>query len=540
MRDRPEPDRGELADQQVGGEDQRRGQQEVLRANPAQRRDLGRLLTGRGGGRGAELLQVDLVGVREVSQMGREGGALQVREDAADRVAPARIDGRLQRSVRADEDGAGDKELGEVDVERGLGSAEGCRREVDEHRPVLDHEHVARVEPTMRDPRTLEPCDLLHQALEHVVGHLLRREALERREVGLARDHQRVAGGPESRGDDFGHPHPGLCGEEGGQGFVLDLLQPPHRHAPRRVAVGEGAPAAGQPLGVLRVPAQHPHLQRSSSTVVPQVLGRAHPLRERRAQVSRVDCEGRERVSDVRRRRDACRGSEDQSHQRGGTEAKGQGGQYGRRQRGGERDRTERGQGDEPGSEQAHRPDELGTNHHEHARRGRQPQLRVTPLRQQVRIDGEPVGDDGAAQEHGRPHEQHGVDEQVPHEVPASSQQYGDDDHRGQRQEADEDRAPHRPCPAEDRFQRLRDVLVVPGRLRRDHRGQPEHDGSGGENDGVDRSPVAATRFGLRQQVDVPGTISWSCSIRLLATHARRRHVATEYRSSPGQSRVGA
>jgi hypothetical protein len=116
-----------------------------------------------------------------------------------------------------------------------------------------------------------------------------------------------------------------------------------------------------------------------------------------------------------------------------------------------------------------------------------------------VRFDGEPVGDNGASEQHRRSHEQHGVDEQIPHEVPAPSQKYRDDDHRGQRQEADEDRAPHRPCPAEDRRQRLRDVLVVSGRLRRDHGGQPEHDGGGGENDGVDRSPVAAAGLGLRQ-----------------------------------------
>jgi hypothetical protein len=69
---------------------------------------------------GAKVLQADLVRACEVSEVRRERSALQVREHAGNGVAPAGRDGLAQRALRADEDGAGDEELGHVDVERGL------------------------------------------------------------------------------------------------------------------------------------------------------------------------------------------------------------------------------------------------------------------------------------------------------------------------------------------------------------------------------------------------------------------------------------
>ena len=51
--------------------------------------------------------------------------ALQVREHAADRVPPARLHRLAQRTVRPHENGARDEQLGDVDVERRLGRAQG-------------------------------------------------------------------------------------------------------------------------------------------------------------------------------------------------------------------------------------------------------------------------------------------------------------------------------------------------------------------------------------------------------------------------------
>ena len=75
---------------------------------------------------------------------------------------------------------------------------------------------------------------------------------------------QRVAVRAESGGDDLGHPDSGLRGHQRRERLVLDLLEPADGDAPRRVAVGERPPAAGEPLGVLCVPAEHPHLQRAA------------------------------------------------------------------------------------------------------------------------------------------------------------------------------------------------------------------------------------------------------------------------------------
>jgi hypothetical protein len=52
---------------------------------------------------------------------------LQVGKDAGDGVAPAGVDGSFERSFWADENRAGDEELGNIDVERGLwGAQRGC------------------------------------------------------------------------------------------------------------------------------------------------------------------------------------------------------------------------------------------------------------------------------------------------------------------------------------------------------------------------------------------------------------------------------
>ena len=108
----------------------------------------------------------------------------------------------------------------------------------------------------------MQPRHLPQQLLEQLVAHLLGARQLERLDVGLARDQQRVALGAEAGRDHFGHAHAGLRGHQRRQRLVLDLLEPSDGRAPRRVAVGEQPPATRQPLGVLRVSTEHAHLQR--------------------------------------------------------------------------------------------------------------------------------------------------------------------------------------------------------------------------------------------------------------------------------------
>jgi hypothetical protein len=132
--DRSETDRCQLADEQVRAEHERRSQQQVLRPDPAQRHRFGHDLSSCGGGGFAQLLQVDLVRMRQVAEVRRERCSLEVRERTPDGLATSGV-GRLpQRSFGAHEDGARDEQLGHVDVERRLWRTERCRGPVDQHR----------------------------------------------------------------------------------------------------------------------------------------------------------------------------------------------------------------------------------------------------------------------------------------------------------------------------------------------------------------------------------------------------------------------
>ena len=141
VRDRAEPDVGELADDSRRRR-RRRRHQESFAADPAQLRELGHLAYPvASAAAGSELLQADLVRACEVAQVRRERGALQVRLDARHGIAASRPSTAVA-SARSGptRHGAGDEELGHVDVERRMRSAERRRGEVDEHRPVLDDE----------------------------------------------------------------------------------------------------------------------------------------------------------------------------------------------------------------------------------------------------------------------------------------------------------------------------------------------------------------------------------------------------------------
>ena len=78
-------------------------------------------------------------------------------------------------------------------------------------------------------------------------------------------------------------------------------------------------------------------------------------------------------------------------------------------------------------------------------------------------LEWEPVGDDDAAQEDGCSPDEETREDQIARQVPSPAQQDVDDDHGGKDEQADEHTPPKRVRPAEDRAQRLCDVLVLLG-----------------------------------------------------------------------------
>ena len=102
---------------------------------------------------------------------------------------------------------------------------------------------------------------MLPKILEGPVGHVVGSGELERLEVRLACDDDRVTARAECGHDDFGHSHPGLRRHQGGQRFVLDLLESTSWSASGRVFVGQQPPFPREPLRVLCIATQHPYLQ---------------------------------------------------------------------------------------------------------------------------------------------------------------------------------------------------------------------------------------------------------------------------------------
>ena len=132
---------------------------------------------------------------------------------------------------------------------------------------------------------------------------------------GSVRRNDSVAVRAKGGRDDLGHSDSCLCRHQCRQGLVLDLLQTSVRDAPRRIAVGERAPAPGQALGVLRIATEHAYLQRPPARVVSDVLCRAHVLLLRRLEIGHHDPEGGQRVANALSWWDSGGGAEHQPHQ---------------------------------------------------------------------------------------------------------------------------------------------------------------------------------------------------------------------------------
>ena len=203
--------------------------------------------------------------------MRRQRRALQVRQHSRDGVGPAAFTA-WRSARRTDENAARDEQLGHVHVERGLRRTERGGRQVDQHRSAVHDDHVADVEPAVRDAGVMQQCHLPHQLQEQRVAHLVGARELQRGQIGLASDQQRVAVGAEAGGNHIGHANAGLRGHQRRQRLVLHLLEPTDGCAPRRIAVSEKPPATRDALRVLCVSAQHAYLQRPPVRAVPEIL----------------------------------------------------------------------------------------------------------------------------------------------------------------------------------------------------------------------------------------------------------------------------
>jgi hypothetical protein len=146
----------------------------------------------------------------KVAGVRREGSALQIGHRSGHRIGTDAVDRRTQRAIGPDEHRAGDEQLGDVDVQRGSWSTQGRRGEVAQDGSVVDDHHVAEVEPAVRDPGSMQACGLRPHVCEEVVVDAVDRRVLQRFDVRLPGDDQRVSVGTEGRGHHLRDGGPGL------------------------------------------------------------------------------------------------------------------------------------------------------------------------------------------------------------------------------------------------------------------------------------------------------------------------------------------
>ena len=289
----------------------------------------------------------------------------------------------------ADEHGGGDEELGDVDVERRLRRTQRGRGELDDDwLTLVVEDHTGRIEAPVRDSGSVHHRDLTPELHERPITDLVGRRQLQRIAVGLSRDDACVAALAERGDDDLRHTNTGLGRHQSGQRLVLDLLQAPDRRAPTGIAVRQQAPPAGETLRVLGVASKDADADSMPLTVVTGVRRRAHLLSRHRAKVVELDADVQHRVSNIGRRRDAGRRSEDQSDERTGPESQCHRPQHVGRQRCRQGELADTGCDDEPGEECPDWPDELGPDNGDDRDGRREPVLREAPSRPQVVVDG--------------------------------------------------------------------------------------------------------------------------------------------------------
>ena len=326
--------------------------------------------------------------------MRRERGALEVRLDARQGVAEAGLDrrgaacarGRRGRSTRR---GARPRRCRAPTAGRRASRPTGRRASA---RPST-RSTLLRLSRPWEMPARVQPVDLPHQVDERLVAHLVGARELERLDVGLARDHERVAVRAEGGDDDLGYADTGLRGHEERERLVLDLLQAADGRASRRVAVGEEPPAPSEPLRVLRVAAEHAYLERTTVSVATEVLRVADAAAARpgqgRSPGRRAPPARRPHAPSAARPRPS-RTQAARARQRRGRARARQALLTGARSRAPRRPPSRRGP--QPGGEHPGPVYELRAGDDEDRGRRCETELGVAPARQQVIVDRKPVG----------------------------------------------------------------------------------------------------------------------------------------------------
>ena len=232
--------------------------------------------------------------------------------------------------------------------------------------------------------------DLAHQIEDGLVAHLVAARELHRGHVRLASDDECVVFWAKCGDHHLGYADACLRRHKEREPFMLDLLQAPHRRAPRWVAIGEKAPASGEPLRILRVAAEESHPERTLG-VAADILGIADALPSGRRQFGDLDAERRERRAHVPGRRHAGGRPEDELDASPRREAERQRAEDARWQPRAQHDRTDRGEWQGPRRRQADPAHELRPCDDENRRGCREPELGIAPVRQQMIVDRNPI-----------------------------------------------------------------------------------------------------------------------------------------------------
>src|SRR5262245_27936317 len=135
--------------------------------------------------------------------------------------------------------------------------------------------------------------DLAVELRQNIVLDIVWIPLLEGRNVGPPRDDDGVLLRPQPDGKDVGNAYVGTGRQQRRDCFVLNLLEASDRSTPWGVAVEEEAPAARQPLRVLRVAAEDLHVHLGSALVVSLELRRSDVLPGGKAEVLELDSECR-------------------------------------------------------------------------------------------------------------------------------------------------------------------------------------------------------------------------------------------------------
>ncbi len=339
---------------------------------------------------------------------------------------------RRDRPVVAHEIGGAHQELGHVRGTLGCGRRAVRLLEADNGRVLGAHHDVTGVQRAVRDPRLVEPTDLVPEVVEDAVG--------DRRGIGLGHprapdrtdDQQRGARTGDPRDDDRRYVDVSPLGEECHVGLVLDLTQPGEVHLGSGVLVQHRSPDLGDELGIGFIATEHPDQQRPVTRLrhhdrAVARLGRGE--RHRAVEAGELV----QRGTDLRGGRPPAGRAEDQVHDRGNAPPEDDGGERRVRQAGAQVERGQRENQDQQLAEPANRSRQVRRRNCDHRDDHREPNDRerwclIEPARVVEALHDAGVPDNDNTDE---PREEPGGESRNRHvagEPPAPRDERGDDD----------------------------------------------------------------------------------------------------------------